>query len=110
MHRLKTPQTLSDGVWKQLLQQAYVLVDDIAARGTRNPFWTFGGGTVLMLRYRHRLSKDIDIFVSDPQYLGYVTPRLSDVAEGVTDKYVEGPNYIKLLRPEGESILWPLPI
>lgn len=102
MHRLKTPETLSDGVWQQLLLQAYVLVDDIAARGIQNPFWTLGGGTVLMLRYRHRLSKDIDIFVPDPQYLGYVTPRLSDVAEGVTDKYVEGPNYIKLLRPEGE--------
>jgi hypothetical protein len=55
-----------------------------------------------MLRYRHRLSKDIDIFVPDPQYLGYVSPRLSDVAEGVSDQYVEGPGFIKLLRPEGE--------
>jgi hypothetical protein len=48
------------------------------------------------------MSKDIDIFVPDPQYLGYVSPRLGDVAEGVSDKYVEGPGYIKLLRPEGE--------
>ena len=55
-----------------------------------------------MLRCQHRLSKDIDIFVPDPQYLGYVSPRLSDVAEAVSDKYVEGPGYIKLLRPEGE--------
>jgi len=39
--------------------------------------WTFGGGTVLMLRLAHRQSKDIDLFVPDPQYLGYVNPRLS---------------------------------
>jgi hypothetical protein len=55
-----------------------------------------------MLRYRHRMSKDIDICVPDPQYLGYVSPRLSDVAEAVSDHYVEGPGFIKLLRPEGE--------
>jgi hypothetical protein len=98
----KTPGVLPDGVWQVLLQYAFYLVDEIAAHGIKDPFWTFGGGTVLMLRYGHRLSKDIDIFVPDPQYLGYVSPRLSDVAEGVSGKYVEGPGYIKLLRPEGE--------
>ena len=98
----KTPAKLPGGVWRVLLQQTFSLVDEISTHGIKDPFWTFGGGTVLMLRYGHRLSKDIDIFVPDPQYLGYVTPRLSDVAEGVSDQYVEGPGYIKLLRPEGE--------
>jgi len=100
--KLKTPDSLPGGVWQGLLQHAYALIEEIAAHGIQNPFWTFGGGTVLMLRYRHRMSKDIDIFVPDPQYLGYVSPRLSDVAEAVSDKYVEGPGYIKLMRPEGE--------
>ena len=81
---------------------AFTLVDEIAQHGIKDPLWTFGGGTVLMLRHGHRLSKDIDIFVPDPQYLGFVSPRLSDVAESVTHDYVEGPGYIKLLRPEGE--------
>ncbi len=99
---LKTPDSLPGGVWQGLLQHAFVLVEEIAAHGLKDPFWTFGGGTVLMLRYRHRMSKDIDIFVPDPQYLGYVSPRLSDVAEAVSDKYVEGPGYIKLLLPQGE--------
>ncbi|MFZ2325310.1 MAG: nucleotidyl transferase AbiEii/AbiGii toxin family protein [Rhodoferax sp.] len=98
----KTPAALPDGVWQVLLQHAYALVDEIAQHGIQNPFWTFGGGTVLMLRHQHRLSKDIDIFVPDPQYLGFVSPRLSDVAEGVSDQYVEGPGFIKLLRAEGE--------
>lgn len=100
--QLKTPDSLPGGVWQGLLQHAYSLVDEIATHGIQNPFWTFGGGTVLMLRYQHRMSKDIDIFVPDPQYLGFVSPRLSDVAEAVSDKYVEGPGFVKLLRPEGE--------
>lgn len=100
--RLKTPGFLPNGIWQDLLPHAYLLIDEIATHGIQNPFWTFGGGTVLMLRHRHRMSKDIDIFVPDPQYLGFVSPRLSDVAESVSDKYVEGPGYIKLLRPEGE--------
>lgn len=98
----KTPAALPEGVWQQLLRHAFTLIDEIAKHGIKDPVWTFGGGTVLMLRHGHRLSKDIDIFVPDPQYLGFVSPRLSDVAESVTSDYVEGPGYIKLLRPEGE--------
>ncbi len=71
-----TPGELPSGVWTGLLQHAIRLVDDIHQHGIKDPFWTFGGGTVLMLRYRHRMSKDIDIFVPDPQYLGFVSPRL----------------------------------
>lgn len=98
----QTPPDLPPGIWQDLLPHAYALIDEIAKHGISDPVWTFGGGTVLMLRYRHRVSKDIDIFVPDPQYLGFVSPRLSDVAESVTQNYVEGPGYIKLLRPEGE--------
>ena len=96
------PRHGPDGVWRGLLQHAFSLVDEIALHGLPQPFWTFGGGTVLMLRHRHRFSKDVDIFVPDPQYLGFVSPRLSDLAESITHDYVEGPGYVKLLRPEGE--------
>jgi predicted nucleotidyltransferase component of viral defense system len=78
------------------------LIEEIAKHGRADPFWTFGGGTALMLRYGHRLSKDIDIFVPDPQSLGYITPRLSDVAESITRDYQEGAGYVKLHLPEGE--------
>lgn len=30
-----------------------------------NSQWSMGGGTILMLNYHHRLSKDVDIFVSN---------------------------------------------
>jgi predicted nucleotidyltransferase component of viral defense system len=94
---------LPEGAWKDLLPHALSIIEDIKSHGTPDPFWTFGGGTVLMFRYQHRLSKDIDIFVPDPQYLGFVTPRLSDVAAAVSADYVEDQSsYVKLIRPEGE--------
>jgi predicted nucleotidyltransferase component of viral defense system len=99
----KVPNPLPVGAWQSLLRHGFILIDEIAKHsGIENPTWTFGGGTVLMLRHFHRMSKDIDIFVPDPQYLGFVSPRLSDTAETVSSDYVEGPGYIKLLRPEGE--------
>jgi hypothetical protein len=55
-----------------------------------------------MRRHHHRLSKDIDIFVPDPQYLGYLTPRLNAEAESLTTKYVEQANSLKLIFTEGE--------
>ena len=45
------------------------LIDSVGDAGVELEGWTFGGGTVLMRRYRHRLSKDIDIFLPDPRYL-----------------------------------------
>jgi hypothetical protein len=64
--------------------------------------WTFGGGTVLMLRIAHRHSKDIDLFVPDPQYLGFVNPRLSDAAESISADYEEAAEYIKLFLARGD--------
>ncbi len=99
---MTTLHPLPDGPWESLLGHALTLVDEIAEHGRANPFWTFGGGTVLMLRYGHRLSKDIDIFVPDPQYLGFVNPRISDAAADITTEYEEHAQFVKLLLPEGE--------
>ena len=103
MSNIRTEPNLPAGIWQELLPHALKIINEIKKHGTSDPFWTFGGGTVLMLRYQHRLSKDIDIFVPDPQYLGFVTPRLSDVAAEVSSDYVEDQHsYVKLIRPEGE--------
>jgi predicted nucleotidyltransferase component of viral defense system len=64
--------------------------------------WTFGGGTVLMLRLNHRHSKDVDLFIKDPQYLNYLNPRLSDLAESITSDYDESAEFIKLYLEPGE--------
>ena len=97
-------KSLPSGPWEVLFERALRLIDDIQRHGgLADPFWTFGGGNVLMFRYGHRLSKDIDIFVPDPQYLGYVTPRLSDTAASLTEEYTEMPgSFVKLQFEEGE--------
>jgi len=66
------------------------------------PDWTFGGGTALMLLYEHRRSKDIDIFLRDPQYLTALSPRLNDHTEALTGRYVEQSNFLKLIFDGGE--------
>lgn len=55
-----------------------------------------------MRRYRHRLSEDVDIFIGDPQYLTAFSPRLNDVAEGLTSNYAEDARFLKLYFDEGE--------
>lgn len=89
------------GVWTELFPHALKLMAHLE-RQTHQPLWTFGGGTVLMLRIGHRQSKDIDLFVPDPQYLGFVNPRLSDTAEAVSSDYEENAEFIKLFLPAGE--------
>ena len=76
-------------IWETLFQRALVLIDSARASGAELTDWSFGGGTVLMRRHKHRFSKDIDIFIPDPQYLGYLSPRLNERAEALTTDYVE---------------------
>jgi predicted nucleotidyltransferase component of viral defense system len=89
-------------IWETLFQRALGLIDSVSEAGIVLQDWSFGGGTVLMRRHRHRFSKDIDIFVPDPQYLGYLTPRLNTRAEALTSNYIEQAGFLKLYFPEGE--------
>jgi len=88
--------------WETLFQRALTLIDAVGAAGGILDEWTFGGGTVLMRQHRHRFSKDIDIFLGDPQCLGYLTPRLSTTVETMTTHYIEQAGFVKLYFPEGE--------
>ena len=85
--------------WKDLLRLAYLF---LGSSNIPSDKWTMGGGTVLMLHYNHRISKDIDIFFSDAQYLTSLTPRLNDVVERYTKDYDEQSNFIKLKFDYGE--------
>jgi len=77
-------------------------MESIQSDGFTLPRWSLGGGTVLMFYYAHRKSKDIDIFFPDPQFLGYVNPRLGGRGEEVTTDYKDGTEFVKLFLPEGE--------
>lgn len=89
-------------IWETLFQRVLVLIDSVGKAGITLSDWSFGGGTVLMRRYRHRFSKDIDIFIPSPQYLGYLSPHLNDTAEAMTGDYTLQAEYLKLQFPEGE--------
>ncbi|MBI5490801.1 MAG: nucleotidyl transferase AbiEii/AbiGii toxin family protein [Deltaproteobacteria bacterium] len=87
--------------WRSLLRATLPLLDELVRRGFRAPEWTLGGGTVLMLLRQHRLSRDIDIFLGDPQYLPGLSPRVDDRAAALTTDYAETANTLKLVVPDG---------
>jgi hypothetical protein len=88
--------------WDALLRRALASIQTLEDSGFALRYWTFGGGTVLMLRLDHRDSKDIDLFVTDPQVLGYLSPRLAGETVWNTDDYDESANALKLRYNEGE--------
>lgn len=88
--------------WETLFRRALQAIDTVAEPALKPANWSFGGGTVLMRRYRHRLSKDIDIFVPDPQYLGYLDPELNDGVQALTSRHLREAGYLRLYFPDGE--------
>jgi hypothetical protein len=60
------------------------------------------GGTGLMIHIGHRVSKDIDAFIDDAQYIALLSPRLGGESAWACEVYDEAPHYLKLVFPEGE--------
>ena len=86
----------------RLFAHALRILDDAAEQYGRPFDWTFGGGTALALRHDHRYSKDVELFVPDPRYLGYLTPRLSDAAALEDPDCEAAAEFVKLRYREGE--------
>ncbi len=81
--------------WEPLFDKAMQALDSLP-RHVPPPDWTFGGGTVLMRKYHHRLSRDVDIFLTDSQYLTLFSPRLNDAIADMTTQYREDSQHVKL--------------
>jgi predicted nucleotidyltransferase component of viral defense system len=88
--------------WKSILAAAIPILDDLSARSGSMPDIVLGGGTVLMLRFHHRLSRDIDFFLNEVQLLSMITPRLNDLTSRISLDYVEQANSVKLVLNEGD--------
>jgi predicted nucleotidyltransferase component of viral defense system len=88
--------------WKQILASAVAIFADLEKKGFGSPDVVIGGGTVLMFRFEHRLSKDIDFFLHDVQWLSLLTPRLNDTTAAMVTHYVEQASGIKLALPHGD--------
>lgn len=92
----------ASGAWRTLEALAIEIAKD-ASKNAKSDFKpVLGGGTRLMLAMEHRISDDIDLFIRDPQWIGYLTPRLNDRFEDVIEGYDEGATSLKFRFPQGE--------
>jgi len=66
--------------WRRLFLIATDLIDQLRKSAGGHDFeWSFGGGTAMMIQIGHRESHDIDIFLNDPQLLGFIDPSKSEL-------------------------------
>lgn len=64
--------------WRDLLQEAFGILDHVNREFEIIERWSFGGGTAMMIQIDHRESHDIDLFLDDPQLLPYVEATVSE--------------------------------
>jgi hypothetical protein len=84
--------------WPHLFDTAVRILSHFEAAHGGMPFWSFGGGTALMLQIDHRESHDIDLFLDDPQVLPFLNPETQNIdLERKPDSYsTEGTTVLKL--------------
>jgi len=92
--------------WPTLFDIAVQILRHAEAQIGFAPFWSFGGGTALMLQIDHRESHDIDLFLDDPQLLPFLNPETQGIKlERRPDSYsVEGTSVLKLTYQEAGEI------
>jgi hypothetical protein len=66
--------------WRRLFNIASDLIDQVRQNAGGYEFeWSFGGGTAMMIQIGHRESHDVDIFLDDPQVLGFIDPSRNEL-------------------------------
>ncbi|MHB1758441.1 MAG: nucleotidyl transferase AbiEii/AbiGii toxin family protein [Leptospirillum sp.] len=92
---------LLSGSWKSLERKTLQILSEAEIPLTQmSPL--LGGGTRLMIELNHRISHDIDLFIRDPQYIGFISPRLNARISDLVQGYEEDATILKLKFPEGE--------
>jgi hypothetical protein len=86
--------------WKGLLRIALTLIDTL----TEEVRWSFGGGTALAVHLDHRMSYDVDIFMSNSDWVSDLAPNANPKTRAVIgDRKYEFPGgYLKLKLDAGE--------
>ncbi len=71
------PDSRRPSEWRRVFRIAIDLIDQLRENAGGDDFeWSFGAGTA-MIQIGHRESHDIDIFLDDPQLLGFIDPSRS---------------------------------
>jgi hypothetical protein len=83
--------------WKELVPNLFPVVDEvIATHGIDFPI-RIGGGSMLLRRYGHRKSRDLDVFVPDVRLVRWCSPRVNAAAEDLFPDYAEEAVATKLI-------------
>ena len=84
--------------WKRLFRIAHSFIQHVNSEQPIIDHWSFGGGTAMMLQIGHRESHDIDIFLSDPQLLGFLDPQKANFKFEIepTDFSSDGARFSKI--------------
>lgn len=83
--------------WKALLRPCFAVIDEVIQdHGVAFPI-QIGGGSMLLRRYRHRKSKDLDLFVTDTQLARWCSPRFNETAADLFPDYGEDAVMTKLI-------------
>jgi len=83
--------------WKALLSSCFRVVDEvIRERGVEFPI-QIGGGSMLLRRYGHRKSMDLDLFVTDVRLVRWCSPRMNESAADLFADYGEEGAAVKLI-------------
>jgi hypothetical protein len=93
--------------WARLFREACSLIRQVNSEQAIIDHWTFGGGTAMMLQIDHRESRDVDIFLDNPQVLGFLNPGTRDFKFEIqlTDYRGDGAGSLKLVFGEMDFIV-----
>ena len=83
--------------WKPLLRFATAIWDEISARHKIAVPLRIGGGSMLLRRYRHRRSWDLDLFVSDVRFVRWASPVHNAAAADLFPDHQEEATALKLV-------------
>lgn len=83
--------------WKALLPDCFRVVDEVIREHNVEFPIQIGGGSMLLRRYRHRKSMDIDVFVTDAQIVRWCSPRFNEAAADLFPAYDEEAAAVKLI-------------
>ena len=84
--------------WRDLLQEAFGILDRVNKDFQIIDSWSFGGGTAMMIQIDHRESHDVDLFLDDPQLLPYVEAAVAEMrfALGEATYNGDGSGHLKI--------------
>ena len=91
------PDGPHNDAWKALLPSCFRVVEEVVRERDVDFPIRFGGGSMLVRRYGHRKSMDLDLFVTDAQLVRWCSPTCNEAALDLFPDYNEEASAVKLI-------------